>query len=98
MVKLVAAVSSLLVSLGLAAFFPPQPPGPDGPEPPKAKAKGKEAAKKKGEPGPRGDLTKAYDLLRRLRADDSTVGRSEERIRDWTERATKYLPRRPEGT
>ena len=90
MVKLVAAVSSLLVSLGLAAFFPPQPPGPDGPEPPKAKAKGKEAAKKKGEPGPRGDLTKAYDLLRRLRADDSTVGRSEERIRDWTERATKY--------
>ena len=86
MLKLVAAVSSLLVSLGLAASFPPQPPGPDGPEPPK----GKEQAKKKGEPGPRGDLTKAYDLLRRLRADDSTVGRSEERIRDWTERATKY--------
>jgi len=88
MLKLVATVSSLLVSLGLAASFPPQPPGPDGPEPPKAK--GKEQAKKKGEPGPRGDLTKAYDLLRRLRADDSTVGRSEERIRDWTERATKY--------
>ena len=88
MLKLVAVVSSLLVSLGLAAYFPPQPPGPDGPEPPKAK--GKEQAKKKGEPGPRGDLTKAYDLLRRLRADDSTVGRSEERIRHWTKHTTKY--------
>ena len=44
MLKLVAVVSSLLVSLGLAAF-PPQPPGPDGPEPPKAK--GKQQAKKK---------------------------------------------------
>ncbi len=92
MLKLAAMVSSLLVSLGLAAFLPAQPPGPDGPEPPKAKAKakGKEAAKKKGEPGPAGDLTKAYDLLRRLRASDSSVGRPEERIREWTERATKY--------
>ena len=52
MLKLVAVVSSLLVSLGLAASFPPQPPGPDGPESPKAKGKGKEQAKKKGEPGP----------------------------------------------
>jgi len=51
MLKLVAVVSSLLVSLGLAAAFPPQPPGPDGPEPPKAKAKGKEQAKKKESPG-----------------------------------------------
>ncbi len=90
MIKFAAMVTSLLVSLGLAAFLPAQPPGPDGPEPPKAKAKGKEAAKKKGEPGPGGDLTKAYNLLRSLRASDSSVGRPEERIREWTERATKY--------
>lgn len=92
MLKLAAMVSSLLVSLGLAAFLPAQPPGPDSPDSPKAKAKakGKEAAKKKGEPGPAGDLSKAYDLLRRLRASDSSVGRPEERIREWTERATKY--------
>src|SRR5271166_4603 len=68
MLKLVAVVSSLLVSLGLATSFPAHPPGPDGPERPKAKAKGREQAKKKGGPGPRADLTKAYELLRRLRA------------------------------
>jgi hypothetical protein len=88
MLKLVAVASSVLVSLGLAAFIPAQPPGPDGPPPPKAK--GKDEAKKKGEPGPKGDLTKAYDLLRRLRADGTSASRPEERIRDWTERATKY--------
>ncbi len=88
MIKLAAASSSLLVSLVLASLLPSQPPGRDGPEPPKAKRK--EAAKKKGEPGPAGDLTKAYELLRRLRADDGTVGRSEERIHEWTERATRY--------
>ena len=67
MLKLAAMVSSLLVSLGLAAILPAQPPGFDGPAS-KAKEKGKEAAKKKAEAGPAGDLTKAYDLLRRLRA------------------------------
>jgi hypothetical protein len=87
MIKLAAAASSVLVSLGLAAFAPPQPAGRDDPPP---KAKGKGEAKKKGEEGPRGDLRKAYDLLRRLRAADGSAGRPEERIRDWTERATKY--------
>jgi len=88
MIKLAAMVSSLLVSLGLAALVPAQPPGPDGPPPPKAK--GKAEAKKKGEAGPKGDLRKAYDLLRRLRAVDSSAGRPEERISDWTERAVEY--------
>lgn len=83
MIKLAAVVSSVLMSLGLAALVPEQPRGPEDP-PPKAKAK------KKGEEGPRGDLRKAYDLLRRLRAADGSAGRPEERIRDWTDSATRY--------
>lgn len=87
MFKIAAIASSVLLSIGLAALAPP-PQGPGEP-PPKGKAKGKEAAKKKDH-GPAGDLTKAYDLLRRLRADETSNVRPEERIRDWTERASKY--------
>ena len=89
MIKLVAIVSSVLVSLGLAAGMPAQPPPPDGGPQPKAKvkAKGKGEPKKKGERGPGGELSKAYDLLRRLRADDNSGARPEERLRDWTDRA-----------
>ncbi len=89
MIKLVAAVSSVLISLGLAAAMPAQPPPPDGGAPPKAKikAKGKGDPKKKGEREPGGELSKAYDLLRRLRADESSGGRPEERLREWTNRA-----------
>jgi hypothetical protein len=82
--KLSAMVSTVLVSLGLASLLPAQPP-PDGG--PVHKAKGKEKAKKKGEHELGGDLRKAYDLLRRLRADDGAAGRPEERLRDWTDRA-----------
>ncbi|MDR3623134.1 MAG: hypothetical protein P4L85_27525 [Paludisphaera borealis] len=89
MFKIAAVASSVLVSLGLAAIAPPPPP-PGGPDEPRPKAKGKEAAKKKEDRGPAGDLTKAYDLLRRLRADATSNGRPEERIRDWTERSVKY--------
>ncbi len=88
MIKFAAMVSSVLVSLGLAALVPAQPPGRDGPPPPKAK--GKAESKKKGEAGPKGDLSKAYDLLRRLRAAGGSAGRPEERISDWTERAVKH--------
>jgi hypothetical protein len=92
MVKLAALVTSSLVGLGLAAFFPPPSPPDDGPPPHKAKekvkkAKRKEEAKKKERPGPEGDLRRAYDLLRRLRADDPSAGRPEERLKDWTDRA-----------
>jgi hypothetical protein len=88
MLKIVATVSTVLVSLGLAAFVPAQPP-PDGPPFAKAKVKGKEGKKKAGrEPG--GDLRKAYDLLRRLRADESALGRPDERLRDWTDRAAGF--------
>ncbi len=91
MTKLVAAISSILISLGLATWLSAQPPGPDGPPPPpkaKYKAKEKPEPKKKGAREPGGELTKAYDLLRRLRADDNGSGRPEERLRDWTDRAT----------
>ena len=95
MTKLLAAAASVLASLGLAGFFPPPPPEDQPPPPHKAKAneKGKEKdePKRKGEPGPEGDLHRAYDLLRRLRADGSTAGRPEERLRDWTERAVKLF-------
>ena len=88
MFKIAAVIASVLASLALAAFAPGQPPGRDDPPPPKAKGKGE--PKKKGEAGPKGDLRRAYNLLRRLRADDSSAGRPEERIRDWTERASKF--------
>src|SRR4051812_1758598 len=84
--KLASLGTSVLVSLGLAGFLAPQPPPPDGPPPPK-KAREKGAPKKKGEREPGGELKKAYDLLRRLRAEDSATGRPEERLRDWTDRA-----------
>lgn len=98
MFKLAATVASVLVSLGLTAFYPPPPPDGDDPPPPKAnkhrddpKAKRKEEGKRKdGPPGPAGDLHRAYDLLRRLRADNGPTGRPEERLRDWTDRAVKY--------
>jgi hypothetical protein len=92
MLKLAAVLLSVVVSLALAGFAPAQAPGRDGAPPPKAKAKakGKGEAKKKGEAGPKGDLQRAYDLLRRLRAAEAPGSRPEERISDWTERAVKY--------
>ena len=89
MLKFVAMAGSILVSVALAAVLPAQPPPPDGPPPPKAKGKGKGAPKKKGEREPGGELRKAYDLLRRLRTDEGTAGRPEERLRNWTDRAAE---------
>ncbi len=69
-----------LSALGLGTIF--QGAGPEGgPPPPKAK--------KKADRGPGNDLQRAYDLLRRLRADVDGASRPEERLRDWTRRATK---------
>jgi hypothetical protein len=91
MIKLVATVGSVLVSLGLAALLPAQPPPPpDGGPLPKVKAKGKAEAKKKGGRAPGGELSKAYYLLRRLRADDPGSARADERLRDWTDRAAGF--------
>jgi hypothetical protein len=89
MMKVLATISSVVVSLGLAAYLPAQFPPPEGGPPPKGKvkAKGKGEPKKKVGRESGGDLKKAYDLLRRLRADDNGSGRPEERLRDWTDRA-----------
>jgi hypothetical protein len=77
MLKLIAMGMTSLLGLTLAGVYQPPPPG-DGP-PPKAKPKGK-----KGAPGD--ELRKAYDLLRRVRSDVGT-GRSEDRLKDWSDRA-----------
>jgi hypothetical protein len=91
MIKLIATILSVLVGLGLAASFSgAQPPTfGDGPAP-KAKIKEKGDPKKKGKREPGADLSKAYDLLRRLRADDGATGRPDERLREWTDRAAGF--------
>src|SRR5262249_46649354 len=81
--KLVATAVSILVMFVLAAFFETSPVAGQ----PLPKAKGKGDPKKKGGPGD--ELRKAYDLLRRLRAENG-AGRAEERIRDWTDRAAGF--------
>ena len=81
-VKYLAMGASSLVALMLTAMTPP-PQGPGGGFPPAPKEK-----KKKGQDG--GELRKPYELLRRLRADARDVGRPEERLRDWTDRASKF--------
>jgi hypothetical protein len=80
LLKILALGSSSLLGLALNAAMPPEP--PQGPAPP-AKAK------KKEDRDPGGEMKKAYDLLRRIRSDNRSVGRPEERLKDWTERATR---------
>jgi hypothetical protein len=78
-IKLIAMGLSTLLGFGLAGLFQPPPP-PRGEEPPpKAKEKN----------GAQGDeLRKTYDLLRRIRGETGPA-RTEERINDWTQRATR---------
>lgn len=80
LLKLVALGSSSLLGLALTTILPADPVG-GPPEPPRAK--------KKEDAGPGGEMKKAYDLLRRIRSDNRTVGRPEGRLQDWTERATQ---------
>jgi hypothetical protein len=75
---MMAAISGL-ASLGLVLTVQEPPKGERPPEPKKKH----EPKKKKGAED---DLRRAYDLLRRLRVDD--VGRAEERLKDWIERAS----------
>jgi hypothetical protein len=83
MLKLIATGLTTMLGIGLAGLFQEAAPG-GAPPPPKAKGK------KKGEPGD--ELRKTYDLLRRARSDAGT-GRTEERINDWTDRATSLYRR-----
>ena len=88
--KLLTLAISVLLSLGLAGIVP-VPGADDPPAPHKKKDDPKKGEpSKKGEPGPAGDLRKAYDLLRRIKTDELPPGRSDERLRDWTDRAAKY--------
>ena len=89
--KLLMLGLSGLVGIGLTAILPAQDPdGPGGPPPPPKK---KADSKKKEDPGPEGDLRRAYDLLRKIKTEDGPAGRSDERLRDWTNRAAKYYRR-----
>jgi hypothetical protein len=84
--KLIAMSVTSVLGIGLMGLLE-EPPPPIGGGPPPPKAKGKEKPKgKKGAPGD--DLRKAYELLRRVRS-DSGGGRTHERIKDWTDRATR---------
>jgi hypothetical protein len=84
MLKLIAIGLTSMLGISLAGLFQESPPPPGGgPPPPKAKGK-------KGAPGD--ELRKTYDLLRRARS-DSGSGRTEERIKDWTDRATDLYRR-----
>jgi hypothetical protein len=78
--KILSLTTTGLMGLALTALLPPPD---DGPPPPPKKAK------KKEDRGPAGDLKRAYDLLRRIKADGRSSGRPEERLRDWTDRATR---------
>jgi hypothetical protein len=79
--KILSLGLTSLLGLALTTAYQPPPPEEGAPPPPKTK--------KKDDPGPpEGGLRKTYDLLRRLRSENRTAGRPEERLRDWTERAT----------
>jgi hypothetical protein len=83
MLKLIAMGLASVLGIGLAGLFQEPPPPGGGPPPPRAKGK-------KGAPGD--ELRKTYHLLRQVRS-DSRTGRTEERINDWTERATSLYRR-----
>ena len=98
--KWLGAAASGVLSISLLGMMPPSSQeGDEPPPPPKkkefySKKKGdrgkEEKAKKKGEPGPENDLARAYDLLRRIRAEGQSAGRTEARIREWTDHAVEY--------
>lgn len=81
MLKFLTLLLTSVVGVALAGALPEAAPEDDYGAPP--------PPKKKGDEGPGGDLRKAYELLRRLRADNHPSGRPEERLRDWTERASQ---------
>jgi hypothetical protein len=99
LLKVLGVGASGLLCLTLMGMMPASSQEPQEPPPPKEKdlfkkkgeaGKKGEVARKKGEEGPEGDLDRAYNLLRRLRADGQVAGHPEARIREWTDRAVDY--------
>jgi hypothetical protein len=100
LLKLLGVGASGLLCLTLLGMMPASSQEPQEPPPPPKKkdlfkkkgeaGKKGEVARKKGEEGPEGDLDRAYNLLRRLRADGQVAGHPEARIREWTDRAVDY--------
>ena len=98
LLKLLGLAGSGLLSLTLMGMVPASSVDQDEPPPPKEKKnhgkkkedgkKGELAKKKDG--GPERDLEHAYNLLRRLRAEGQSAGRTEPRIREWTDHAVDY--------
>jgi hypothetical protein len=92
--RIVGLGVSGLLSLSVLGMVPAAPQDPESPPPQKGRLlpdkKGDSAGQRQEEGGPEADLQRAYSLLRRLRAENAAVGHHDARIRDWTERATKY--------
>ncbi|WP_406696020.1 hypothetical protein V5E97_33990 [Singulisphaera sp. Ch08] len=81
MIKILTMGASSLIGIALVAAQPPPDEERGGPPPPPP-------PRKKADEPPGGALRRAYELLRRLRADGRSSGRPEERLKDWTERAS----------
>lgn len=85
MIKLLTMGATFLFGIALLAAQPPTDEERGGPHPPPPPP----PPRKEADQGPGGDLRRAYELLRRLRADGRPSGRPEERLKEWTERASK---------
>src|SRR5262249_37036532 len=91
--------ASGLLSLTLLGMLPASSQEPEPPPPKKkdffGKRKGEAGReggveKRKSEAGPEEDLYRPHHILRPLRADGQTAGRTAARIREWTDRAVDY--------
>lgn len=77
-------------SSGQSQEPPPPPKKKDVPGKEEPKKKKGELARRKADLGPEGDLNRAYDLLRRLRADSPSAGGVDPRLKEWTDHAADY--------
>jgi hypothetical protein len=94
--KILGLGASGLLGLGVLGMMPavahqdPASPPSQKTGRPDSEKDGEARGKKDAEGAPEADLQRAYSLLRRLRAETPATARADARIREWTERATKY--------
>ncbi|HZW34865.1 MAG TPA: hypothetical protein VFF52_29350 [Isosphaeraceae bacterium] len=93
--KILTLGASGLLSLTLLGVLSAASQPPEEPPPPKKKGldfnkQGGDTARRGAEAGPEADLHRAYNLLRRLRADAPATRSADPRIGEWTERAARY--------